>query len=167
MEEKKQERDLIVMIGMTLSGKTYQVDLNYLPEHQLVSKYYVTQALRTSKLPQDPNIVPMTMEMMVRAHMVRGLPIVVDESNLEVDSLFLWKSITREFGYNIKGIFLDTPLDVCTARLKYILKDQPITEDMHAKLSSEFEKVEELKTLLKMKHQKLLDKVTFINYDGG
>ena len=120
MEERKQERDLIVMIGMTLSGKTYQVDLNYLPEHQLVSKFYVTQALRTTKLPQDPNIVPMTMELMARAHMAKGLPVVIDESNLEVDSLFLWKSITREFGYNIKGVFLDTPLDVCTARLKYI-----------------------------------------------
>ena len=107
------------------------------------------------------------MDVIVRSHMIKGLPIVVDESNLTVESLFLWKSVTREFGYDIKGVFLDTPLDVCTARLKYLLKGEEITEEMHEKLSKEYEQVNELKEILKMKHQSVVDHVTFITYDGG
>ena len=166
MENKKVEKDFIVMIGMSLSGKTYHVDFNYLPGYQLLSSNHYKQAFKTTKI-SNPNIVYAAMELTARSHMIKGLPIVVDESNLDVDSLFLWKSMAREFGYNIKGVLIDTPLDVCTARLKYFLKGEPISEEMHNKLTKEHEKIEELKTLLKMKHQNILDAVLFINYDGG
>ena len=166
MENKKVEKDFIVMIVMSLSGKTYHVDLNYLPGYQLLSSKHYKQAFQTTKI-SDPNIIYAAMELTARSHMIKGLPIIVDESNLDVDSLFLWKSIAREFGYNIKGVLIDTPLDVCTARLKYLLKGEAISEEMHNKLTSEYEKVEELKILLKMKYQNILDNVSFINYDGG
>lgn len=165
-ENKKSERDLIVMIGMSLSGKTYHVDLNYLPEYQLISRNHYQQALATTKM-TDPALIYVAMELAARAHMIKGLLIIVDEANLSIDSLYIWKAMTRELGYNFKGVFIDTPLDVCTARLKYLLKGEKITEEMHEKLSLEHEKVEELKTLLKMKHQKLVDNIVFVTYDGG
>jgi len=154
------------MIGITLSGKTYHVDNNYLPDHQVVSLKHLQEALDMSKM-VNPDIVYASMELIVRAHMIKGLPIVIDENNLNVDSLFLWKTVTREHNYNLKGVYVDTPLDVCTARLKYLLKGEEITEAMHEKLANEYEKISELKEILKMKHQSIVDKVVFITYDGG
>lgn len=168
MEEKneKSKRELIVMIGMTLSGKTYHVDLNYLPQYQLVSSKHIRRAVQTTKI-QSPDFLYACMDVIVRAHMIKGLPIVVDESNLTIESLFMWKSVTREFGYDLKGVFIDTPLDVCTARLKYLLNGEKITEEMHEKLAKEFDQVNELKEILKMKHQSVVDHIVFVTYDGG
>ena len=165
MEETKGERDLIVMIGMSLSGKTYHVDNNY-QGYQLVSFKHYQAALQVSKL-QNPEIIYPAMELAVRANMIKGLPIVIDENNSNIDSLFIWKSISREHGYNTRGVFIDTPLDVCVARLKYMLEGKKITEEMHEKLNNECEKIEELKQILKMKHQSVVDSVIFITYDGG
>ena len=169
MSEDKNEmsRDLIVMIGMSLSGKTYHVDNNYLPGYQLVSFKHLNDALMASKM-KSPDIIYATMEMAARSHMIKGLPVVIDESNITVESLFMWKAITREHGYNLKGIYLDTPLDVCTARLRYLLpKGEKITEAMHEKLGKEYEQTSEIKEILKMKHQSVVDDVIFITYDGG
>jgi len=165
-EKDKPSRDLIVMIGMTLSGKTTHVDKNYLPGHQLFSLAHYQAALQRTKI-QNPDVVFAAMEIGVRANMIKGLPIVIDERNLSLDSLFLWKTLTREHGYDFKGVFIDTPLDVCTARLKYLLKGEAITEAMHEKLAKEYEEANELKEILKMKHQSIVDNVVFITYDGG
>ena len=165
-EQKQAPRDLIVMIGMSMSGKTYHVDTTYLPGHQLVSLAHIKHALNTTKM-TNGDLIYATMELAVRAHMIKGLPIVVDEDNLSIESLFMWKTITREFGYNLKGVLLDTPLDVCISRLKTMLQGKKITEEMHEKMSKEFAKVEELKEILNMKHQSVVDLVTIINYDGG
>ena len=165
-ENKQVPRDLIVMIGMTLSGKTTHVDLNYLPGHQLVSLNHMKEALKYTKI-ANQDFVYAAMEIAVRALMVKGLPIVVDESNISIDSLFLWKTITREHGYNLKAVYMDTPLDVCTARLKYLLNGEKLTEQMHEKMSKEYEQVCELKEVLNLKHQSVVDEIVFITYDGG
>ena len=168
MTEEKQTpgRDLIVMIGMSLSGKTTHVDNNYLPNHQLISVHHMTEGIKLTKM-QDPNFVYASIEIIARAHMMKGLPIIVDEKNLTVDSLFVWKTLSREHGYNLKAVYIDTPLDVCTARLKHFLKGGKITEQMHENLAKEHEQVNELKDILKMKHQSVVDEVVFITYDGG
>jgi len=154
------------MIGITLSGKTTHVDNNYLPGYQLVSLNHMKNAITFTKI-QPVDVVYAAMEIIVRAHMIKGLPIVVDENNITVDSLFLWKTLTRDHGYNLKAVLMDTPLDVCTARVKYLLNGKKITEQMHEKLSKEHEQVNELKKILKMKHQSVVDEVTIITYDGG
>lgn len=165
-ESKNNERELIVMIGMSFSGKTYHVDFNYLPKYQLISLKHLKQALKTTRISNE-DFIYACMDLVARSYMIKELPIVVDESNLDIDSIFLWKKLTREFGYNLKGVFIDTPLDVCTARLKYALNGDKITEKMHEKLATEYDKVEELKQILKMKHQSVVDNVVFITYDGG
>jgi predicted kinase len=163
---KSLSRELIVMIGMSFSGKSYYVDNNYLKTHQLISSKHIKQALKTTKM-SNPDLVYVTMDLISRSHMIKGLPIIVDESNTTVESLFLWKTITREFGYSLKGVLIDTPLSVCVSRVKDVLNGEEISEEMHKKLVEEYEKVEELKSILKMKHQSVVDQVVFITYDGG
>lgn len=158
--------ELIVMIGISFSGKSYYVDLNYLPEYQLISRQHIYKALMTSKI-KDKNFIYACMDIIARSHMIKGLPIVVDESNLKIESLFLWKQIAREFDYSIKGIFIDTPIEVCIKRLKYALNGEKITEEMHKKLTIEYNHAEELRKILTMKHQSVVDQIDFITYDGG
>jgi predicted kinase len=164
--EKNLSRELIVMIGMTASGKTYHVDKFYLASHQIVSSRHIKEAIKTTKLPFDQNLVYMAMELITRSNMIKGLPIVIDENNLTIESLFFWKKMCNEFDYMLKGVILDTPLEICVKRLTSLMKDD-LTEEMHEKLKKENEIIEELKVLLNMKHQKILDRATYITYDGG
>jgi predicted kinase len=166
MQNENIPRNLIVMIGMTAAGKTYHVDKFYLAGHQIVSSRHIREAIKTTKLPDDTNLIYMTMELIVRANMIKGLPIVVDENNLTIESLFFWKKLCSELNYILKGVVLDTPLEVCVKRFRGLLKE-PMTEEMHEKLKKEYEQVEELKVLLNMKHQQVLDRVSYITYDGG
>lgn len=166
MAAERSRSELIVMIGMTSSGKTYHVDKFYLKSHQIISSRHIKEAIKTTKLPNDQNLVYMTMEIITRSHMIKRLPIVIDENNLTIESLFFWKKICSEFDYILKGIILDTPLEICVKRLASLTEEE-LTEEIHEKLKKENERVEELKILLNMKHQKILDRTTYITYDGG
>ena len=165
-KNKPLERELIVMIGMSLSGKTTYVDLNYLPNYQIVSATCIKEAIKTTRI-NTPDFIYAAMDVITRSHLIKGLPVVVDEKNLSVESLFLWKSIAREFDFYLKGIMMDTPLHICTARLKKILNGKMITEEQHKKLEKENDQIEELKQILKMKHNSIVDEIVFITYDGG
>jgi hypothetical protein len=45
MEIDSLKKEIIIMIGMSFSGKTYYVDMNLLPHYQLVSKVHVLKHL--------------------------------------------------------------------------------------------------------------------------
>jgi predicted kinase len=165
MKNKEDVRELIVMIGMTASGKTYHIDKFYIPSHQIVSKNHLIEAIKTTKLVYTNQLLFAMMDVMARSFMIKGLSVVVDEPNLTVESLFFWKKLADEFGYTIKGVFVDTPLDVCISRLKEMIKDG-LTEQMYEKLKRENEQIDELKILLSMKHQNILDRVTYITHGG-
>jgi predicted kinase len=166
MKNKENIRELIVMIGMTASGKTYHIDKFYLNSYQIISRNHIKEAIKTTKITSNQKqLVYLVMDIIARSHLIKGLPVVIDEQNLTVESIFFWKKLVEEFGYEIKGVVLDTPLEVCISRVKEMVNGD-LSEEAHETLKKEFEQVEELKILLGMKHQNILDRVTYITHGG-
>ena len=158
-------RELIVMIGITASGKSFHINRCYIKDHQHVSEKYIIEGMKKEGISFDEDTKNMIMAITVRAHMIRGLPIVIDEPNLELESLFIWKKLAVEHNYNIKGIIVDTPLTVCAERLLTIWKGK-LGKDWLENLKLENAKFKELKQVFSMKHQKILDKIVRITYGG-
>ncbi len=166
MAKGKMPRDIIVMIGVDFSGKTQYVDSELINgPHQIISFDHIREAFKTTKM-SNPDIVYASMDLIARSHMIKGIPIIIDEANLTIESLFLWKTIAREFNYTLKGIVMNTTLEDCKARLEKAA-DGAISDSILDKLNAEYKVFEELKIILKMKHQQILDKVTFVTYNGG
>lgn len=163
-EQNEPSRDLIVMIGMTLSGKSFHVNVNYASTYQVVSSKDIRKAMYTTKL--DIHDLPYAiMDIIVRSHMLRGFPIIIDENNETIESLFIWKRLAHEFGYCIRVILLDTPFEMCIDRLKSILGKDEIPDDMYEQLKKESKQINELKEILNMKYQSVIDEVKYITYN--
>ena len=151
-------RELIVMIGITASGKSFHINRCYIKNHQHVSEKHIIEGMRKEGIPFDEDTKNMIMAITVRSHMIRGLPIIIDEPNLEIESLFIWKKLAVEHNYSIKGVIVDTPVKICIERLQSIFKGK-LKKELIENLYLENEKLKELKQILYMKHQKILDKV--------
>jgi predicted kinase len=158
-------RELIVMIGITASGKSFHINRCYIKNHQHVSEKYIIEGMRKEGISFDEDTKNMIMAITVRSHMIRGLPIVIDEPNLELESLFIWKKLAVEHNYNIKGVIVDTPIKICVERLLSIWKDK-LEKNWIENLKLENAKLKELKQVLSMKHQKILDKIVRVTYGG-
>jgi predicted kinase len=158
-------RELIVMIGITASGKSFHINRCYIKDHQHVSEKYIIEGMIKEGIPFDEDTKNMIMAITVRSHMIRGLPIVIDEPNLELESLFIWKKLAVDYNYNITGIVVDTPVKICIERLRSILKGE-VSKKWVENIKLEDEKFQELKQVLSMKHQKILDKIVYVTYGG-
>jgi predicted kinase len=159
------KKEIVIMIGMSFSGKSYHVDTNYLPYYQLVSKVHVLKHLKT--LDEDPTEDLMdTMRIMVRSHMSKGLPVVVDQNNLSIKNIFTWDCLAREHKYYSKAVLIDTPFEVCMKRLDYAC-DGKVSLKVKERMIVEKEKLEELKIILNMKHQSFLKDIEYIDYYGN
>jgi predicted kinase len=160
MEIDSLKKELIIMIGMSFSGKTYYVDMNLLPHYQLVSKIHVLKHLKTNKEDPMPDLLE-AMQLMVKSHMSKGLPIVIDQNNLSIRSIFLWSCIAGEFRYEIRGILIDTPFNICMNRLDYACGHK-VSQSLIDRMIIEKEKLEELKIILNMKHQSIIKNIEYI-----
>lgn len=155
-------KEIIIMIGMSFSGKSYHVDTHYLPYYQLVSKVHVLQNLKTMN--EDPTEDLMNaMRLMVKSHMAKGLPIVVDQNNLTIKNIFLWNCLANDFKYYSKAILIDTPFDVCMERLEYACQGK-VPAKAKERMIVEKEKLDELKIILNMKHQSFIKNIEYISY---
>ena len=159
-------RELIVMIGITASGKSFHINKSYIKDHQYISENHIIEGMRGENIPIDENIKNMIIAITARSHMIRGLPIVVDEPNLEIESLFIWRKLAVEHKYSIKGIIIDTPIEICADRLQSLLKTKSDEKTIYETLDLEDEKLQELKIILLMKHQNILDEVEIITHGG-
>jgi len=161
MEINALKKEIIVMIGMSFSGKSYYVDLHYLPHYQLVSKIHVLKNLKTDK--EDPyHDLLDAMKLIVKSHMTKGLPIVIDQNNLTINTIFMWNCLANDFKYDIKAVLIDTPFSVCMDRIKYAFSGAPIPAKLVERMTIEKEKIEELKIILKMKHQSILKNIEYV-----
>lgn len=159
------KKEIIIMIGMSFSGKSYHVDANYLPYYQLVSKIHVLKNLKT--LDEDPTEELMdTMKLMAKSQMSKGLPVVVDQNNLTIKNIFTWDCLARDYKYYSKAILIDTPFEVCMKRLEYAC-DGKVSTKVKERMIVEREKLDELKIILNMKHQSFLKDIEYINYYGN
>jgi predicted kinase len=160
-----ENRKLVIMIGGIASGKSYYVNKFYVKTHQLISEQHLdaSLAIENDSILAEKKYAIFTI--IARALMLRGLPIVVDEKNLDMESIYIWKKLAITFNYSIKGIVFDTPKEVCLKRIKGMLDDEP-SENIYKTLDREREQLDELLSILKMKHQKLLENYIIIPYGG-
>jgi predicted kinase len=154
------------MVGTVASGKTYFVnDAQYAQKYQIISEECVVTAMKQIGLDINPETLYPIISVMAKSHMIRGLPVVVDEKNLTLESIYSWKQMAHSHGYKVKGIIMDTPKEECMKRLKELLSGK-VQEMMIEKLNTEREQVEEIIEISKMKHQNLFDQVIQVPYGG-
>ena len=163
--EVYENRALVLMIGTVASGKTYYLnDEKYVRKYQIVSEECVVAAMQQIGLDVGDSLYPI-ITVMAKSNMIRGLPIVIDEKNLSLESIYSWKQLAHTHKYKVKGIIMDTPVETCLVRLKKVLKGK-VEESLIQRLQDEREKVEEIIKINKMKHQTLFDEVVHVPYGG-
>lgn len=160
-----EQPELIIMIGIAASGKSYYVDKYYSKTHQVISETHIVEAMKLEGIELSEDFKHAIMAVSTRALMLKKLPIVIDEPNLLAESLFMWKNFAYQHNYKLKALVVDTPLDVCIDRLKNLLDN--MSKDIVELVNRQHEQLEELKTILNTKHQKIVDEISFITYDGG
>ena len=152
------------MIGVCCSGKTVFVKSNLLPSHQYISEKAMTKGMIKENLTSAENlpILYACMAIATRALMIQELPVVIDDRNLSVESLVVWKKIAKEHGYEVIGILMDTPLEECRKRMAKFV-DYP---DATQELFNQFEALEDMKPMLLSKYHKhdLFDNLKIINW---
>ena len=99
IEKQYEHRELIIMIGMTASGKSYYVNENYIRNHQIVSENHIVEAMKLENIELAEDLKNMITAVTTRALMIKGLPIVVDEPNLTLQSLFIWSKFAFHHNY--------------------------------------------------------------------
>lgn len=160
-----QQRELIIMIGIAASGKSYYVDKNFSKTHQVISESHIVEAMKLEGMEFDEDFKNAVMAVSTRALMIKGLPIVIDEPNLLIESLFVWKNLAYQHKYIVRAIVVDTPVEICLDRLKGILGN--INEELKQVLYKQDDQLQEVLMIFNMEHQKIVDEVSFIHYDGG
>lgn len=165
-EQRYERRELVIMVGITASGKSFHVNKHYIKDHQVISENHIIEALKLESLGVDEELKDIIMAVSTRALMIRGLPIVVDEPNLLVESLFIWKRLAHYHQYKIKVVLIDTPYDVCLSRLHDLFPGQ-VDQSVEKNLEKQQQQIQELKSVLSMEHQQIVDEIEYISYDGG
>jgi predicted kinase len=157
-EEYGAHKNLVLMIGPTMSGKSTYVE-KFLSKLQRISEYHVRRALieEDKSLPQETSYF--VASVMCRSFMLNELSIVADEQNLDIESLMVWRKLTNEYQYFLEGVLLDTPYEICLERAQKIAGKN---KDYTMLLKKQFEKFEELKTILNMKHHKIFDNLIIV-----
>jgi len=110
------KKELIIMIGLPGSGKSYFVDGIYSEAYQIICTDDIRKSLGfIFEIKMEP-FVHCISETMVKAKMERGLRIVIDETNIGISHLIKWRRLAEEYGYETKAIIIDTPIDICKER---------------------------------------------------
>ena len=153
------------MIGLPLAGKsTYVKNLIQRKPLQVIEGGSIVKALISEGIDvNNDNMEPVykVERVMAKAFMNRELPIIVDERNLVLESIFLWRQIAEEHGYKTFGMILDTPFGICLKRAQ----DQGRGDAMHNHIKLCSEQLNELKTMLGFKYQNILTNYEVINLE--
>ncbi len=128
------------MIGIPGSGKSTYVNENFINNHflsyQILCLDDYRLALGDIFNVKVEGLVASIFETSMRAFMERGLNIVSDGTNINPFYLAKTFRLAKEYGYTVRGIFLNTPFGVCKSRK--VGKDKidiTIMEYMREKLS--------------------------------
>ena len=112
------KKELIIMIGLPGSGKSVFVDKKYSETYQVVCTDDVRKALGFIFERKMEPLVHCISETIVKAKMERGLPIIIDETNIRSSHLLKWKNLAEEYEYKTTAIIMDTNIDECKKRRK-------------------------------------------------
>jgi predicted kinase len=160
------EKELILMIGLPLAGKTtYVKDLITRVPYQVVEGRCIMKSLRSQGVDatnQNMDPVYEVERIMAKAFMFREFPVIIDDRNLLVESIFLWRQVAETHGYKTVGIILDTPIEICLKRSEVGSRG----DAMYGHIKQCSEQLDELKTVLGLKHQSILSNYRVINTEA-
>ena len=158
-------KNLTLMIGLPFSGKsTYVRQLLVRNPIQVIEGESIVIALKSEGINiSNDNMEPVykVERVMANTFMNRDLPIIVDNRNLLIEAIFLWRQIAEINGYKTMGRIIDTPLNICLERAEEENKNDHIFN--HIKMCSE--RLDELKMMLGLKHQNILYNYEVINME--
>jgi predicted kinase len=146
-------KEIVIVMGLPWLGKIKYI-LEKSPNYQLICPKTVEKAMNFMKL--DISGKYLISEVMTRTLMLYELPIAVIETELEMEAIFIWKKIAVEHEYKIKVLLVDLKLEECFTR-----SDKRDKESLKY-LSEKSKKFEQLKNILNMEHQSIVDDVEVI-----
>jgi predicted kinase len=145
--------DIVLMVGLAGAGKTTYVNMNLALNHQVLCLDDIRLSLGDVFNWRTEPVVRAVTDIMGRAFLERGLPMVVDSTCCSVFVAAKWRKLADEYNYKVTGIHLDTPYEECAKRRIGINK---VTEDVLlrqnqqlAELLSEKEKYFDTFTVIK------------------
>lgn len=129
MEQNQKEKQptLYVMLGLPGAGKSTYVDARLVPQGVQVICPDDLRAAHGHRFygPLEQQIHGMAYTF-ARAHMLRGLDVVVDECTVRASYVKRWKRLAEDMGYALKVIHLTTDHTVCTERRRENTPDFPL-----------------------------------------
>lgn len=110
-------KEMVIMVGAPGSGKSVYVNKHFLRNgYQIVCRDDIRLALGFEFEPRHEQLVLSIVMINARAHLERGLPVVIDETNTTLTTLNMWKNLAVEYGYSVKFFVIYQPLEVCKQR---------------------------------------------------
>jgi predicted kinase len=150
-------KELLILVGLPFAGKsTHAKYLASRRPYQIIEGACIGKAMNTEGYEiSNENMDPVyTVErIMFKAFAQRELPVIIDDRNLLIESIYLWKNLAFSVDYRVLVKIIDTPVDICIRRAKEAGKDERIIR--HIDLCSE--RLQELRTMFGFKHQNILD----------
>ena len=118
---------LYIMLGLPGAGKSTYVSTKLVPTGVQVICADDLRAAHGHRYygPLEQQIHGMAYTF-ARAHMLRGLDVVVDECTVRASYVKRWKQLAEDMGYQVKVIHLTTPRDVCGERRRTNTPDFPL-----------------------------------------
>ena len=159
--------ELIIMVGLPGSGKSTFVDDYIIGKgfqegvygYHIVSRDDIRLAFGSGfNHLVEPHIGAIA-RTMVRAYMIRGIDIVVDETNTNISTIKMWTELAQEYGYKIRAMVMTTPLKICKERRETSKGKFP--ENIIDKM---YEQLEAL--LVDVFFNDTFDKIQFFNAEG-
>lgn len=137
------EKKLVLMVGVQGAGKSYYIDLGgRVQGHQILCLDDIRRSLGDIYNRRAEPIVRAIVDIMGRAYMERGVPIVVDGVNTSKYIVQKWKALGAEYGYKLIGIYVDTPYELCVERRLGVNK---VTQEVLDKTKAYLDELLEIK----------------------
>lgn len=146
---------LVIVVGLPWSKKLEYVNEKF-SNYQIISSFCMRKSMEFTRINKTDESLYLITEVMARSLMILKRPIVVVEESMELESIFIWKKMAVEHGYVTRVIVLDTPLEECFAKAEK--RDKVSLQH----IAEESKKLEQLKQILNMEHQKIVDELKIV-----
>ena len=150
-------KEIVIVLGLPWSKKI-KYAVNTYPTHQLVSPFSIRKAMERKGV-YDPNSIFLFIDLVARSLMISNRPVVIIEESAKLEAIFIWKEMAVEYDYNIKCIIFDAALEKC------FLDAENQDEETLKIISDKSKEFEQLKEVLNMKYQIIIDDVTKVKSD--
>lgn len=148
-------KELVIVVGLPRSG-TVTFSKKSFPTHQIITKYGLREAISYVKVEQNTNALYLITEISVRASMIVGHPIVIVENSYSIETILIWKKIAIDHEYKVKVVVYNKPVEECFFNQE---KQEQGMLKHYLDLEKQFN---QLKEILTMDHQKIVDEVEIV-----